>query len=55
MNFRYAKKLHEGDEVQIKETEEILKVHSVVVESKTVTVEVFTKDGWRKLTHKEIV
>lgn len=54
MNLRFAKKLHEGDEVTVKETKEIVKVHSVVTEANNVTIEVFTKDGWRKFTHKEV-
>lgn len=53
MRYLYAKKLDLGDEITIKDTGETTKIHSILVEQKNVIVEVFSKDGWRILGHKE--
>ena len=56
MNYRYAKKLQSGDDVTIKDTKETVNVHTVDDSTpKVIVIEVFTSNGWRKLTHKEIL
>lgn len=55
MTFRQAKKLHNEDEVMVKETGEIVTVINAYVEDKNVMIECCTYDrGYCTLTHKEI-
>lgn len=58
MILAHAKKLHNGDEVEIKETGEIVTVSDVqahgVSPFRVVWITAMTNDGWRTLTHREI-
>lgn len=47
MKYRDAKKLHNGDEVQLKSTGEIVTVSAVTeLEGKTLLISAMTNDGW---------
>ena len=54
MLYRYAKQLHNHDEITIKETGEIVEVISTDVYEKDVFVYAMTKDGYIKLNHRQI-
>ena len=55
MLLRVASRLHNGDEVQVKETGEHVKVQSVYrLNDRVIAIEAMTQDGYRTLTHKEI-
>ncbi len=54
MKYTDAKKLHEGDQITIKEKKEICIVHMVYVTKKIVYINCYTSGGWRELTHLEI-
>jgi predicted double-glycine peptidase len=55
MTFQKAKKLHNEDEVILKQTGEVLTVTSAWVEDKTVHLEcVDYENSYYKLTHKQV-
>jgi len=51
MNYKYAKRLHKGDEVTIKKTGVIKMVLEVEIQEKTVLVRT---DDWCLYAHNEI-
>lgn len=54
MEKRYAKQLHNGDQVTIKETKETVEVISTEVKDDLIVVYAMTENGYSTLTHKEI-
>lgn len=54
MTFTSAKKLHNNDEVTIKETKEIITVSSIEIVGKTVVIKAFTNNGWEEFRHTEV-
>lgn len=55
MLYKFAKQLHNGDEVIIKETGEITKVINTEVQPKTVLVACMSSEyGYHEFTHKEL-
>ena len=54
MTYQFAKQLHNGDEVTIKETNEVVTVIATIVEEKDVWIEAMTNDGFKQLHHREI-
>lgn len=54
MTYQFAKQLHNGDEVTIKETQEVVVVISTIVQEKDVFIEAMTSEGFRQLHHQEI-
>lgn len=55
MIYSHARKLHNGDEVTIKKTREVVKVLTAVVERKTVRLDVqSSRDGFQTLLHTDV-
>lgn len=55
MEFKYAKKLHNEDQITIKSTNEVTTVINTEVEEKSVWVYAMTNEnGFSKLHHTEI-
>lgn len=54
MVYDFAKKLHNGDEIKVKETGEITQVINTEIFEKDVFVYAMTQNGYSKLHHKEI-
>lgn len=55
MQYKFAKQLHNGDEVIIKKTGEITKVISADVQPKIVLVACMSREyGYHEFTHKEL-
>lgn len=54
MLYKYAKQLHNHDEIIVKETGEIVNVISTEVLKKDVFIYAMTRDGYTKLHHRQI-
>jgi len=55
MKYAEAKRLHAGDEVTIKATNEIVVITSIKQKGKYIMIDVMTRDGMRSLYHDEII
>ena len=54
MIYEFATKLHNGNEIKVKETGEITQVINTEIYEKDVFVCAMTQNGYSKLHHKEI-
>lgn len=54
MELKYAKKLHNGDQITVKETKEVTDVQNTECQEKDVWVFAMTSEGYSRLHHTEI-
>jgi len=58
MLYRYAKLLHNGDMVGLKENKCFYTVHDAYkvedVRPPVIAIEIHTEDGWRTVSHREV-
>lgn len=54
MTYKYAKDLHNGDEVSVKKSGEITTVISTEVSEKDIYIYAMTQEGYTKLHHRDI-
>lgn len=55
MKFTQAKRLHVGDEVTIKDTNEIVIIISMTPRRNCIMIDAMTRDGFKTLYHDEVM